>query len=52
MKVKLLDLNSHPGEAQVIIEQGQHWHPAEQQDSGHEWRKKTVKWREQKVEGN
>lgn len=32
VKVKLLDLNSHTGEAQVIIEQGQHWHPAEQQD--------------------
>lgn len=32
VKVKLLDLNSHPGEAQVIIEQGQHWRPAEQQD--------------------
>lgn len=32
VKVKLLDLNSHPGEAQVVIEQGQNWSPAKQQN--------------------
>lgn len=32
VKVKLLDLNSHQGEAHVVTEQGQNWSPAKQQN--------------------